>query len=231
MTAAASDALELRRSHTLTALVAERIERLILEGRLSAGDRINEVVLAKELGVSRGPVREAARQLVNSGLVQFVANKGAFVREIDEADMLELYDLRAVLTGYACGLAASHASDADRADLLALRDELVDAARSGDRDAYFDRNLAFHDRLIAMAKGRRLAGIYDGLVKEAHLFRRVSLQTFTDIEQSLSDHCEIVDAILAGDADQARRAGEAHVMAGKRRFTEAARKASAGARS
>ena len=230
MTAPASDALELRRSHTLTALVAERIERLILEGRLSAGDRINEVALAKELGVSRGPVREAARQLVNSGLVQFVANKGAFVREIDEADMLELYDLRAVLTGYACGMAAARATDRDKVDIAALRDRLVEAAKSGDREAYFTLNLAFHDRLIGMAKGRRLEGIYGGLVKEAHLFRRVSLQTLTDIEQSLADHCEIVDAILVGDAARARKAGEEHVMAGKHRFMEAAHQASAGAR-
>ncbi|HEV7372200.1 GntR family transcriptional regulator [Arenibaculum sp.] len=217
----ADDALELRRTSTLSTLVAQRLEALILGGRLPPGERLNEVALARELGVSRGPIREAARLLSNHGLVEFIANKGAFVRQIDRGEMLEIYDLRAVLTGHACELAAMRATPAETQALSDLLERMDAATATNDAAGYYGLNLDFHALLMETAKSTRLRSYTEGLNKEAHLYRQVSLQTLPDMEQSNRDHAAIVAAIRAGEAQNARELGEAHVRAGKARFEAA----------
>lgn len=208
--------LILRRDNTLTSLVAEHIEDLIVEGTLVAGERINEVALARELGVSRGPVREACRLVASKGLVEIVANKGAYVRKISRADLLEIYDLRAVLTGHACQLAAANPKRS-MTELEALYARMAEAI-GGDTGAYYALNLEFHTRLIEMADNTRLSAMTDGLTKEAHLFRQVSLRRLPDMTQSNAEHRLILDAIARGDEGAARQHGEDHVRAGMRRF-------------
>lgn len=220
-TSTIASALDLRRSHTLSTLLVDQIEELIFSGELGGGTQVNEVALAKQFGVSRGPVREALRLLANDGLVSFIANRGAYVREIDEPDMLEIYDLRAVLTGHACALAAEHADPSDLKEARDLLRSMDKATKSRDAEAYYDLNLQFHDLLMRMAGSGRLGRSYGSLVKESHLFRRVSLKNLTDMSESNADHEAIVAAIEARDPVAARACGEAHVIAGKRRFQSA----------
>lgn len=228
MTEEPLDPIALRQSATLSTLIAERIEGSILSGGLSAGERINEVVLAREYGVSRGPVREAARLLAAKGLVEFIVNKGAFVREIDAHEMLEIYELRATLTGHACERAA-RASAEDKAGLTDMLDQMDAAAGAADADRYFELNLAFHDRLNELAESPRLTEMLAGLIRETHLFRQVSLARHPDMERSNIEHRTIVEAILNNDGTRARRAGEAHVRAGMARFRTAYQKQAPGA--
>ena len=96
------DPIRLYQGSTLANLVTERLEQKIGTGDLQPGERLNEVALATELGVSRGPIRESIRILERKGLVTVVANRGAFVRRIDRNDMVDLYLLRGVVTGLAC---------------------------------------------------------------------------------------------------------------------------------
>ena len=84
-----------RRQRTLVLDVRDELERMILDGEFKSGERLDENGLARQLGVSRGPVREAARSLEREGLVDAVANQGVFVRQLAIEDALELYDLRA----------------------------------------------------------------------------------------------------------------------------------------
>ncbi len=219
-----NDPIALRQSATLSTLIAERMEGSILSGGLPAGSRINEVTLAKEYGVSRGPVREAARLLASRGLVEFIVNKGAFVREVDAEEMLEIYGLRALLTGHACER-ATRAELSDRQGLLAMLGQMDEAAAASDADVYYKLNLEFHDRLNELAQSPRLTEMLSGLIREMHLFRQVSLARYSDMTRSNIEHRRIVDAIIDGDGEAARRAGEDHVRAGMARF-QAAFKAS-----
>lgn len=216
----ATDPIALRQSATLSTLIAERMEGSILSGGLPAGSRINEVTLAKEYGVSRGPVREAARLLASRGLVEFIVNKGAFVREVDADEMLEIYSLRALLTGHACERAAQAAPE-EKQGLLTMLAEMDKAAAAADADAYYSLNLAFHDRLNALAQSPRLTEMLSSLIREMHLFRQVSLARYPDMTRSNIEHKRIVDAIIDGDSDAARCAGEGHVRAGMARFQSA----------
>src|ERR1700682_3746724 len=126
--------LKNRRAETLSSLVAEELERMIIRGELQAGDRINESALAQMFSISRGPIREACRSLEKSNLVRLVSNHGVFVREISVAQAAEIYDVRANLFGLAGRLAASRVSLQEVAELRAIVGEMQEAK---DIDTYY----------------------------------------------------------------------------------------------
>lgn len=222
MTPLAPSPLEIVRTRSLTSLVQQEIERMILAGELRAGERLNEQVLAAKLGVSRGPVREAARGLERAGLVVAVVNHGVYVRQISQEEAYELYDLRALLTGFACERLARLSTPSQRAQLDRLVGRMDTAARAGNSTTYYTLNLEFHDALMTFSGHQRAHQIYGSLVKEAHLFRQRSLVAPENMRESNAEHRAIVGTIMAGDAAAARRAGEGHVNNGRRRFSATA---------
>jgi DNA-binding GntR family transcriptional regulator len=214
----APSALEIVRTRSLSSLVAQEIERLILSGTLAAGERLNEQSLATRLGVSRGPVREAVRGLERSGLVVAVRNQGSYVRQVSAEEALEIYDLRAALTGLACARLAEGATRAQLAALRAIVKRMEEARRADDPPAYYAANLDFHAALLAHGAGPRGRRLYAELGNELHLFRRRALVQAENMRESNAEHAAILRAIAAGDAPAARAAGEAHIAGGKRRF-------------
>ncbi|MGG5887593.1 FCD domain-containing protein [Falsiroseomonas sp. HC035] len=213
-------ALEIVRTRSLASLVGQEIEAMILAGNLAAGERLNEQQLATRLGVSRGPVREAVRGLERSGLVVSVRNQGSYVRSVSAAEALEIYDLRAALTGLACARLAGEATAVQR-DLLGDLVQRMDAAREADAAAaYYALNLEFHAALLAHGGGPRARRLYEDLGNELHLFRRRALVEPENMRESNAEHAAILAAIAAGDPAAARAAGEAHIAGGKRRFRE-----------
>jgi DNA-binding GntR family transcriptional regulator len=214
----APSALEIRRTHSLTTLVQDELERLILSGEIKAGERLNENALALRLGVSRGPVREAARGLEKAGLVRVVVNRGAFVRQISIEEAAELYDLRAALFGMACHRVAENCAQEQLDALGELVSRMERAQRRRDATAYYPLNLEFHQALLRFAGSARLEAMYAGLVKEAHLFRRHALSRAPNMRASNAEHRALLAAITGSRPAEARRLGEQHVLAGKRRF-------------
>ena len=101
ITSEAINAVANRRASSLTAIVQSELERMILSGELEPGQRLNEQQLASQLGVSRGPVREALRVLERAGLVTGVANLGMFVRQVGIEEAVEMYEMRGVVFGFA----------------------------------------------------------------------------------------------------------------------------------
>jgi len=144
--------LKSRRAETLSSLVAEELERMIIRGELQAGDRINESALAEMLSISRGPIREACRSLEKSNLVRVVMNRGVFVREMSVAQAAEIYDVRAHLFGLAGRLAAKRISLRDIAELRAKVAEMQEAK---DIDTYYPLNVDFHARLVELSGNKR----------------------------------------------------------------------------
>lgn len=193
---------------------------MILQGDIEAGARLNEHALAELMGVSRGPVREAARALERDGLLVSVTNRGSFVRELSVADASELYELRALLNGRLCALAAKRA-DAATCRML---DDLVEAMEAAilddDNDAYFALNLDFHARIAAAAQASRTQEMYDSLGKEVRLLRWHGLRGRATLTASNQEHRRMVAAISSGDSEAAHREGAAHHRNGKRRWLE-----------
>src|SRR4030081_589139 len=116
-----------RRAETLSSLVAEELERMIIRGELQAGVRFNERGLAGLLSISGGPIREACRSLEKSNLVRVVMNRGVFVREMSVAQAAEIYDVRAHLFGLAGRLACQGINFREIAELRAKVAEMQEA--------------------------------------------------------------------------------------------------------
>jgi len=209
--------IALLQAHTLPALVQRELTRLILAGALKAGMKLNEVDVAQRLGVSRGPVREAFRALEESGLVRLEKNRGVFVREVTPAEADEIFELRALLDEFAGRRAAERATATDVAALTSIVDRMASAAEAGDADAYFDLNLAFHDRIVALAGNAKLAALYRRLVNELALARRAAFERAGTLPRSILEHRAIVATIASGDADAAGRRLREHVLASRDR--------------
>lgn len=213
--------MELRRSQTLVSICEAEIARLILEGELGRGERINEVALAARLGVSRGPLREACRSLAQAGLLEVQVNRGFFVRKHERKEVVDLYDLRAGLMRLAGELAARRITDADLRrlhDLLAA----MDAARDGNNtDRFRDLNTEFHAVLVKASDNRRLQQVYDGLARELRLFRQRGIASAEAMDASSREHRAIVEAIADRDPARAGAAMEHHILMGKERFLAA----------
>lgn len=209
-----------RRQRSLVLEVRDELERMILLGDIAAGARLNEAALAEQLGVSRGPVREAARSLEREGLVEAVANEGVYVRRLAPEDGLELYDLRAMIAGYLCAALAGRADEAVKEELRGFLDAMGRAMEAGDEGAYFDLNLAFHDRIAEAAGMPRARALYVSLGKEVRLMRLKVLTGPEALRRSNTEHARIVEAIVAGDVEGARAAGAAHHASGKERLLD-----------
>lgn len=214
--------LHIVRTQSLASLVAGELERMILSGDLPPGSRLNEQALAARLGVSRGPVREAVRGLDRSGLVITVVNQGSFVRQLSVEEALDVYDLRAALTGYACERLASRATPEQHAELRRLVREMEAAAEADEAARYYGLNLEFHTALMTMGGSSRAVQLYEDLGKELTLFRRRALVAPENMRESNAEHAAILAALEAGDAAAAREAGETHIRGGKRRFADSA---------
>ena len=208
--------LKSRRVETLSSLVAEELERIIIRGELQAGDRINESELAQMLDISRGPIREGCRSLEKSNLVRVVTNRGVFVREMSVDQAAEIYDVRAHLFGLAGRLAAPRVSLREIGELRAMVHEMQNAKEI---DAYYPLNVAFHSRLVELSGNSHLAGIYNSLSKELHLFRRSGLLLREDsMALSNQEHMRIIEALHEHSCELSERTMTDHILAGKARL-------------
>ena len=216
-------ALELLRSRSLSALVQEEIERLILNGELVAGDKLNENDIAQRLGISRGPVRESLRTLEEAGLVRLEKNRGVFVREISPEEAAELYEVRAALDGVVGQRLAARVTSDQLAQLKLLVDRMDEAAARGDVDAYHPLNVQFHEWLVEFAGNRKLAAIYRRLVNGLTLFRRNTLAHFETMTASNAEHHAILEALAARNAPAAGEAMREHILESGERMGRALR--------
>lgn len=210
--------LELVQSNSLPMLVAREVERMILAGELSVGERVNESALAARFRVSRGPVREALRGLEESGLLRLEKNRGVFVREISLAEADEIYDLREALDELVGRRLAKRFEEPARSAVHALLDEMDRAAAQGDAASYHMVNLRFHDTLVEATGNAKLIATYRRLIKELHLFRLKGLTAGGGLPVSNDEHRAIVRTIEAGDADAAGKRMREHVRASRKRM-------------
>lgn len=213
--------LDILRTQSLATLVLQELERMILDGELKAGERVNEKALAEIQNVSRGPVREAVRRLEEAGLVEVVVNRGVFVRKLEIEEALNLYDIRAALLGLAGQLLVKRLNPDDIRYLYGLVDRMDTLAEARDLESYYSLNLEFHATLMKFTGNKRLADLDAAMAKELYLFRRRSLVTGSGLIASSGEHRRIVDALANGDAEWATAVMRNHVLAGRRRLFKA----------
>jgi DNA-binding GntR family transcriptional regulator len=198
--------------------IAEQLKQLIYAGEFKAGDRLNEAALAVRMGTSRGPIREAIRILTGTGLVTPVVNRGVFVRQVSIREMLEIYDLRALVFGFAAERACEHVTDEHRQKFEALLDGMDAAAQAGDSGLYYELNVQFHELILLLSQSQRAHQLYDSYVKELHLYRRQNFNAPGNMRRSNVEHRRIYDAISRANAAKAKQYAEEHIQAGRQRL-------------
>jgi DNA-binding GntR family transcriptional regulator len=197
-----------------------RLERMILDGEIGAGGRLNELALSRRFGVSRFLLRDLLHRLERKGLVEFVRNRGAVVRSLDVKAAVDLYDLRAALFRLAARLACQRATPQDLAGLHELDRAMAQAAAADAFARYYGLNLDFHAALMAAARNAAAAEAYQTAVKALHLFRRRTLLRPAQLSVSRREHERLLAALRARDAAAAGRAAEQHILLGKQRMLE-----------
>ncbi len=206
------------RSPGLSNSIVEQLKQLIYTGEFKPGDRLNEAALALRMGTSRGPIREAVRVLAGLGIVTAVPNKGVYVRQLTLREALELYELRALVFGYAAERACDHMTEEHRQRCEALLAGMDQACEAGEGTVYYELNLQFHALIMQLSNNRRAQQAYDDYVKELHLVRRRYFNAPGNMRRSNVEHRAIFDAIVANNAVRARAAAERHVQAGRVRL-------------
>lgn len=212
------------RRETLAGEVRAELEQMIINGDLKTGEKMNELNLSEVMGVSRGTVREAIRSLADSGLINLIANRGAYVHEITLPEVRNLYELRSAVFAMACGAAARRVADGSEHALpKALKqnlDQMRNVIANEDNAKYYALNIAFHDMLFKAANNPKAETIYDNIVRETHLFRRRGLSLASNVARSLEEHEAISAAVVAGHEEKARAAAHAHISSGLARYMQ-----------
>lgn len=185
----------------------------IRDGGLMPGDRLRETELATRLGVSRTPIREAIRQLEADGLVAHVPRIGASVRQLDYAEVMELYEMRAVLEGTAARLAARAASEVEMQELIVLNDQLAEAGNSPEAARL---NRIFHATLLDAAKNRFLSRSMLSLQKALLILGPSQLSNTARSAEAVEEHRRIMVALAARDGAAAEVEMRAHIDAAQR---------------
>jgi DNA-binding GntR family transcriptional regulator len=193
--------------------VAEQLRTRILAHTLAPGSWIDEQAIAAEYGISRTPLREALKVLAAEGLVTMKLRRGAYVTEVSERDLADVFHLLALLESDAARVAAGKATADEIAELMRIHDELESSL--ADRDRFFAANERFHMRLLEIADNRWRVQMVADLRKVMKLNRRQSLFKQGRLEASLKEHRQIMAALKARNAERAQALMQAHLNAGR----------------
>lgn len=191
--------------------VLAELRRRIVNGDYPPGQRLTEDRLAADFGVSRNPVREALRIVQADGLVTMTPRRGAVVATPDASSVADLFAVRSSLETVAARMAAERATAQDVADLRALLDAAREATERDDLSRVAELNRDLHMRVIATSGNRWLSSISSSLYLHVHWVFRIGAAHRAP--HSWQEHIRLVDAIEAGDPDEAEAAARAHVDA------------------
>ncbi len=192
--------------------VAELLRQRIFNRELEPGAWIDELKISAEYGISRTPLREAIKVLATEGLVTMKMRRGAYVTEVSEDDLRNVFHLMALLESDAAGVVATQATAQQLGELAKLHESLEKAAK--DHEKFFAINEAFHLKLLEIANNRWRDQMVADLRKVMKLNRHNSLLKKGRIDESLAEHRAIMAALVARSAQRASSAMKVHIENG-----------------
>ncbi len=195
----------------LVARVEAQLRDAILDGRIGPGERIVEAELARQMGISRAPVREAARRLESAGLLLARPRHGFAVREFTARQVEDLYRVRITLELMACELVCAQADAAELAALEPQVDAMVARAATLTRAQRVAMDIGFHQHLVALSRNACLQRLYLQLSHEVQLFLALTEDTYGDIAALADTHRPIARALARRDAPAACAALRHHL--------------------
>ncbi|MBM7615031.1 GntR family transcriptional regulator [Alkaliphilus hydrothermalis] len=195
----------------LREIVFENLREAILEGRLEPGQRMMEIQLAEQLGVSRTPVREAIRKLELEGLVIMIPRKGAYVADVSVKDILEVLEIRAVLEGLAASLAAERMTEDEMDQLELISYQFKQSYEKDDTEGMIEKDVEFHDCIFNSARNEKLNQIVQGLREQIYRFRVAYISEYNKSKALVEEHQAILEAISERDTEKANELAVKHI--------------------
>ena len=195
----------------LRELVCEHIRQAIIDGTFTRGERLMEIQLAEQMGVSRTPVREAIRKLELEGFVVMIPRRGTYVADISIKDLNEVYEIRTALDVLAAGLAAERINDDELEQMQRLLVEIGQYIELGDMKKIVEIDSAFHDILYQASRNERLVSIISNLREQFTGLRGQSMNYPGRLPRTLDEHRAIVDSISQRDVQKAQEAVRVHL--------------------
>jgi DNA-binding GntR family transcriptional regulator len=195
----------------LVDVVEAQLKEAILSGRIAPGGRIVEAELARQMGVSRAPVREAARRLESLGLLVSRPRHGFTVRTVSPKQVSDLYEVRIQLELLGAALACQHASDAELAQLDARVDDMVARAETLSTQERVALDLDFHFTISALSGNHYLHRLFDNMQTELRMFLALSLDSYDDLKMLAETHRPIAHALARRDVGAVQHALRFHL--------------------
>ncbi|OJV62953.1 MAG: GntR family transcriptional regulator [Clostridiales bacterium 38-18] len=205
------DKLEIRNYKPLGEVVFEYLRNAILAGELKPGERLMEVTIADQLGVSRTPVREAIRKLEKESFVIMIPRKGAYVADLTKKDIMEVLEIRKELEGFAAYLAAERMTLSEKEALGKVVEHFNESLLSMDKKSMIESDNEFHSLIFEGTKNQRLINIIYDLHDQFQRFRLIYFNEFNNFKEIQASHNRIFDAIIRQDGAVARQESESHV--------------------
>lgn len=192
-------------------VVFNTLRQGILKGDLKPGERLMEIHLAKRLGVSRTPIREAIRMLELEGLVTMIPRKGAEVARISRQDLRDVLEVRKSLDSLAVSLACERITDEEKEDLNLAEEAFEQAIRSKDVTNIAEADVKYHDVILKASKNGRLMQMVNNLAERMYRYRLEYIKDSRNHERLIEEHRKIMKYIDEGDVENACTTIQIHI--------------------
>lgn len=193
-------------------VVFQTLRRAIITGEFAPGERLMEIALANQLGVSRTPVREAIRKLELEGLVVMIPRKGAQVAKITEDNLRDVIEVRSALEEFAVSLASQRITPEEKKELTKLHDQFKTAieTEAGILDI-IDKDEQFHALIVRATKNKRLITILNGLREQFYRYRMEYVKDINSRSPLVKEHEAMMNAIFNGNSEEATAIMKTHL--------------------
>lgn len=195
----------------LREVVCETLRNAIVAGVLKPGERLMEIQVSEELGVSRTPVREAIRKLELEGFVVMIPRRGTYVSDLSIKDINEVFEVRTALDILAAGLAAERITADELEQMERLLVELGECIEQNDIDKIVQADSQFHDLLYSASRNKRLEGIINNLREQLTRFRSLSMSYPGRLKEMMVEHTRMVESLGQRNVSLAKRLAGEHM--------------------
>ena len=192
-------------------IVFKTLRDAIITGEFQPGERLMEMKLANEMGVSRTPVREAIKKLEAEGLVIMNPRRGAQVAPINEKDLKDILEIRKALESLSCRIACGKVNPDDVKHLRSINRAVAKAVRENDIPEIVERDVEFHDAINLITDNARLAKFLGQLKEHLYRYRLEFIKNMENCNTIIEDHERIIEAIAQKNADVACKEIEDHI--------------------
>jgi DNA-binding GntR family transcriptional regulator len=200
-------------------IIAGKLRTAIGLGQISPGSQLGEAELAKELGVSRGPLREAMQRLTQEGLLISIRNRGLFVITMTDEEVRDMYVARTAVERAASEVILQKGAKAAVAELLSIVKAMKKAADKGDLDAMSEADMDYHAALVAAAESPRLIRMHNTLMTETRMCLTALEKKYPDPHTRVAEHRAIAEALGEGSEDRVGKLLISHMEDALRRLT------------